>query len=168
MEFAAFKSSLAGAAPPAGASGALQALWWQARGDWHQGHRCAQDQADDKGAWVGFDLDIAAAVAKRLGVRVEMVKVDELTRISYLQNGKIDLAVASISKTKKRGEQVDFSQTYFFSTQTFLVRKGQINSYEDLVGKKVGASRGSSSIGEPFERWSRISPTDRLARSAAS
>ena len=107
---------------------------------------------DDKGTWVGFDLDIAAAVAKRLGVRVEMVKVDELTRISYLQNGKIDLAIASISKTKKRGDQVDFSQTYFFSTQTFLVRKGQINSYEDLVGKKVGASRGSSSIGN-WKAW---------------
>ena len=51
MEFATFKSSLAGASPPAGTGGALQALWWQARGDWHQGHRCAQDQADDKGAW---------------------------------------------------------------------------------------------------------------------
>ncbi len=51
MEFASFKSSLAGAAPPAGTSGALQALWWQAKGDWHQGHRCAQAQADEKGAW---------------------------------------------------------------------------------------------------------------------
>ena len=51
MEFDAFKSSLAGAAPPAGTSGAVQALWWQAKGDWHQGHRCAQDQADEKGAW---------------------------------------------------------------------------------------------------------------------
>ena len=51
MEFDAFKSSLAGASPPAGTSGAVQALWWQAKGDWHQGHRCAQAQADEKGAW---------------------------------------------------------------------------------------------------------------------
>ena len=102
---------------------------------------------DAGGAWVGFDIDIATAVAKRLGVRLELVKVDELTRISYLQNGKIDLAVASISKTRKRGAQVDFSQTYFYSTQTFLVRKGQIAAYRDLVGKKVGADRGSSAIG---------------------
>ncbi|MDT5035899.1 MAG: polar amino acid transport system substrate-binding protein [Micromonosporaceae bacterium] len=107
---------------------------------------------DDKGAWVGFDLDIANAIAKRWNVKLELVKVDELTRISFLQNNKIDLAAASISKTRKRGQQVDFSQTYFFSTQTFVVRKGQITSYRDLVGKKVGASRGSSSIGN-WNAW---------------
>jgi polar amino acid transport system substrate-binding protein len=102
---------------------------------------------DDGGHWVGFDVDIATAVAKDLGVRLEPVKVDELTRISYLQNGRIDLAVASISKTKKRAQQVDFSETYFFSKQSFLVRDGTATSYAGLVGKRVGASRGSSSIG---------------------
>ena len=50
MEFDAFKSSLAGASPPAGANGAMQALWWQAKGDWHKAHRCAQAQADERGA----------------------------------------------------------------------------------------------------------------------
>jgi polar amino acid transport system substrate-binding protein len=102
---------------------------------------------DEQGRWVGFDNDIATAIAKRWGVKLEMVKVDELTRISFLQNGKIDLAVASISKTRKRGEQVDFSQTYFWSIQTFVVRKGTATSYRDLIDKRVGASRGSSSIG---------------------
>ena len=102
---------------------------------------------DDGGHWVGFDVDIANAVASDLGVRLEPVKVDELTRISYLQNGRIDLAIASISKTQKRAKQVDFSETYFFSKQSFLVREGTATSYADLVGKRVGASRGSSSIG---------------------
>jgi polar amino acid transport system substrate-binding protein len=107
---------------------------------------------DESGKWVGFDNDIAQAVGKRLGVKVEMVKVDELTRISFLQNGKIDLAIASISKTKKRADQVDFSETYFYSVQTFVVRKGTATSYKDLVGKRVGASRGSSSIGN-WKAW---------------
>jgi len=101
---------------------------------------------NDTGKWEGFDNDIANAIAKQWNVRVEMVKVDELTRISFLQNGKIDLAVASISKTRKRAAQVDFSQTYFYSVQTFVVRKGTATKYEDLVGERVGASRGSSSI----------------------
>jgi hypothetical protein len=51
MEFATFKASLAGASPPAATGGAIQALWWQAKGDWHKAHRCAQAQADEKGAW---------------------------------------------------------------------------------------------------------------------
>jgi polar amino acid transport system substrate-binding protein len=102
---------------------------------------------DENGKWVGFDLDIANKIAQGLGVRLELVKVDELTRISLIQNGKIDLAVASISKTRKRAQQVDFSSTYFFSKQTFLVRKGGAKSLEDLVGKRVGADRGSSASG---------------------
>jgi hypothetical protein len=49
MDVAAFRESLAGAEPPAGASLALQALWWEARGDWDRAHKCAQAQADDAG-----------------------------------------------------------------------------------------------------------------------
>jgi polar amino acid transport system substrate-binding protein len=102
---------------------------------------------DDDGKWVGFDVDIAEAVAKQLGVRLERVRVDELTRISFLQNDKIDMAVASMSHTHEREAEVDFSQTYFWSKQTFLVRKGEIGSLEDLVGKPVGMDRGSHAIG---------------------
>jgi len=102
---------------------------------------------DDDGNWVGFDIDIAAAVARQLGVRLEKVRVDELTRISFLQNGKIDMAVASMSHTHEREAEVDFSQTYFWSKQTFLVRKGELGSLEDLVGETVGMDRGSSAIG---------------------
>ena len=69
--------------------------------------------------WVGFDVDIAEAVAKAMHVKLEKVRVNELTRISYLQTGQIDVAVASLSKTRKRAEQIDFSQTYFWSKQTF-------------------------------------------------
>ena len=102
---------------------------------------------DEEGRWVGFDIDIARAVARELGVEIELVRVDELTRISYLQEGNIDMAVASMSKTHRRDEEVDFSQTYFWSKQTFLVRDGEISSLHDLVGERVGMDRGSSAIG---------------------
>jgi polar amino acid transport system substrate-binding protein len=107
---------------------------------------------DDNGDWVGFDVDIAKAVAKQLGVRLERVRVDELTRISFLQNGKIDMAVASMSHTHEREAEVDFSQTYFWSKQTFLVKKGEFASLEDLVGETVGMDRGSSAIGN-WQDW---------------
>jgi polar amino acid transport system substrate-binding protein len=107
---------------------------------------------DASGAPTGFDADIARAIAARWGVRLTLVRVDELTRISYLQNGKIDLAVASISKTKKRAQAVDFSATYFFSKQTFVVKKGEISSYKDLVGRRVAADRGSSGSGN-WKDW---------------
>lgn len=51
MQFEQFKSSLAGASPPAALGLPAQALWWQAKGDWHKAHRCCQDAHDEKGAW---------------------------------------------------------------------------------------------------------------------
>ena len=107
---------------------------------------------DQEGRWVGFDVDIAEALAKELGVKLDKVKVDELTRISFLQNGQIDVAVASMSHTIKRDDQIDFSQTYFWSRQTFLVRKGESGALADLVGKKVGMNRGSHAIGN-WKHW---------------
>jgi len=52
MDIDAFKSSLDANAPPDGLDGALRALWYDAKGDWHAAHRQAQDQANADGAWV--------------------------------------------------------------------------------------------------------------------
>ncbi|MSP81948.1 MAG: hypothetical protein EXQ94_03190 [Alphaproteobacteria bacterium] len=49
---ATFQTSLAAPAPPEGLSSALQALWWEAKGDWAKAHECAQAQDDAIGAWV--------------------------------------------------------------------------------------------------------------------
>ncbi len=51
MNFAAFKSSIARAEPPRGLSLALQALWWDAKGDWQKAHECAQSAKDAAGDW---------------------------------------------------------------------------------------------------------------------
>jgi polar amino acid transport system substrate-binding protein len=98
-----------------------------------------------QGEWVGFDVDIARAIAKQLGVRLEVVPVNELTRISYTKDGKIDAAITSISKTWDRAREVAFSDTYFWSYQTFLVKKSSgFTSLRDLVGKKIAADRGGN------------------------
>lgn len=56
MNPAAFRASLAAAAPPAGLPAALEALWWLERGDWERAHACAQDDASAAGAWVHAHL----------------------------------------------------------------------------------------------------------------
>jgi polar amino acid transport system substrate-binding protein len=98
-------------------------------------------------SWLGFDIDIAEAVAGAMHLKLEKVRVDELTRISYLQTGQIDIAVASISHTRKRDLQIDFSQTYFCSKQTFIVKREEIKRLADLVGKRIGVTRGSHAGG---------------------
>lgn len=52
MDLAQFTRSLAQDRPPDGLAQALQALWWDMKGDWAEAHRCAQAQEDSAGAWV--------------------------------------------------------------------------------------------------------------------
>jgi hypothetical protein len=52
MEFAAYRASLAADAPPQGLGLALQALWWEAKGEWDKAHECAQAKEDVAGCWV--------------------------------------------------------------------------------------------------------------------
>ena len=62
MDFEAYKSSLAEEAPPEGLSMAAQALWWEAKGDWHLAHQCAQKQPDAEGAWAHAYLHRAKVI----------------------------------------------------------------------------------------------------------
>jgi hypothetical protein len=50
---ATFEASLVAASPPAGVGPPLEALWWDAKGDWDEAHRCAQrEETSTAGAWV--------------------------------------------------------------------------------------------------------------------
>ncbi len=62
---------------------------------------------DPAGKIVGFEADLAADVAKRLGVKLELVPVVASNRIQFLQQGKIDMMIATMSDTPERRKIVD-------------------------------------------------------------
>jgi polar amino acid transport system substrate-binding protein len=101
---------------------------------------------DDNGAWVGFDIDLAEEMAARLDLELELVPVDGTTRISFLQTGNVDMSIASMNHTRSREDAVDFSITYFWDNQSFLIRKGTFGSIDELMGQTVAANAGSSAI----------------------
>jgi len=101
---------------------------------------------DEAGVWVGFDLDLSAALAEQLGVELELVAVDGTTRISFLEDGQVDMSVASMNHTLSRDEAIDFSITYFWDNQSFLVRSGTYSSIDELLDQTVAANAGSSVI----------------------
>ena len=101
---------------------------------------------DETGAWVGFDVDLANALAAQLGAEPELVVVDGTTRISFLQEGEVDMSVASMNHTRERDDAIDFSMTYFWDNQSFLVRQGAFTSIDQLLGERVAANAGSSAI----------------------
>ncbi len=94
---------------------------------------------------VGYDIDFINAIAKKLGVRVELKPVTSASRMPQLQEGNIDIIAATMTKNPERAKQVDFSHTYFFTGQKFITKKGTVRSLKDLAGKKIGTAKGSTS-----------------------
>lgn len=84
MDFSNFKASLAFDAPPPALGDALDALWWDAKGDWNKAHQCAQADEGPNGAWVHAylhrregDLSNAGHWYRRAGKKAA---VDELAQ----------------------------------------------------------------------------------------
>jgi len=100
---------------------------------------------DPSGKIVGFEPDLAADVAKRLGVKLELVPVVASNRIQFLQQGKIDLMIATMSDTPERRKIVDIVEPdYYASGTNVLAKKSEnIKSWADLKGKKVCLIQGS-------------------------
>ena len=100
---------------------------------------------NDKGEWVGFDVDIAEEIAKRMGCKLERVAVNNKTRIAFVQEGRIDISVANMTHKRERDKSIDFSITYFFDGQKILAKKGAFKDLKSFVGKKVATMQGTTS-----------------------
>jgi polar amino acid transport system substrate-binding protein len=94
---------------------------------------------------IGYDIDFINAIAKKLGVKVELKAVTSASRMPQLQEGNIDIIAATMTKNPERAKQIDFSHTYFFTGQKFITKKGSVKSLKDLEGKKIGTAKGSTS-----------------------
>jgi polar amino acid transport system substrate-binding protein len=100
---------------------------------------------DKDGNWTGFDIEIGDEIAKRLGVKVERVNVNNKTRIAFLANGRIDLTVSSMSHTRSRDEQIDYAEPpYLWSGKIFYAKKGKFGSPADVCGARVAITQGSN------------------------
>jgi len=64
---------------------------------------------------VGLDVDYARAVARSLGVKLEVQPTNPANRIAFLKSGKVDLVFANFTITDERKKEVDFSTPYFAS-----------------------------------------------------
>jgi polar amino acid transport system substrate-binding protein len=98
------------------------------------------------GKYIGFEYDLAVAIARELGVEIKMVIKAWDSLIPELQRGSFDLAMNGIENTEDRGRIVLFSDSYFVYAQQLTVRRETtgITKLEDLKGKKVGTLSGTA------------------------
>lgn len=92
----------------------------------------------------GYDADVAKALAEKMGVDIELVSVTGPNRIPFLQTGKVDMVIASLSITPARAEQVLFSDPYGALEGVMYARDElEISDYSDLGGLRIGVARSS-------------------------
>lgn len=101
---------------------------------------------DTKGRLVGFDIDMAKLLARKLRVSIKFFQVTSKNRIPRLLRKDIDIIVASMTHKVSRDKDIDFSISYFFDGQSILASVDEMGtSYKDFKNRKVGAVRGSTS-----------------------
>lgn len=100
----------------------------------------------DGDKYQGFDVDLANAIGKELGKKVEFVSMGFDALIPALQSGQIDAIASGMVITKAREEKINFSDPYYDVKLTMVVKKdnNSINSEADIAGKKVAAQIGTT------------------------
>ncbi|HFI0337288.1 TPA: transporter substrate-binding domain-containing protein [Streptococcus suis] len=99
----------------------------------------------DTNKFEGMEIDIARKIADELGVDIEFTPVTAQTRGPLLDNGQVDMVIATFTITDERKLLYNFTTPYYTDAVGFLVNKDSgINDIEDLDGKNIGVAQGSN------------------------
>jgi len=94
---------------------------------------------------VGYDIGVADALARRLGVETEWVHVRAATRISTLAEGGADVVIATMGHNTRRDGQARFIRPHYYSSETIVVgaRDANITGWQDVRGRRVCSTIGN-------------------------
>jgi len=95
--------------------------------------------------YTGMEIEIAKKVAAELGVKIEFTPVTAQTRGALLDNGQLDMVIATFTITDERKELYNFTTPYYTDAVGFLVRKDSkiASNWEALDGLTIGVTQGS-------------------------
>ena len=100
---------------------------------------------DPSGAIVGFEPDLAREIADKLGVRLELEPVVSSNRMQFLQQGKIDLMIATMNDKPDRRQVVGILEPLYYASGVNVLasKKAALKSWEQLKGQKVCGIQGA-------------------------
>ena len=103
------------------------------------------EMTTDSGDFEGIDIDVAAAIAEKLGLELQVDDMDFDAALLAAQSGKSDMVMAGVTVTDERQKVMDFSDTYAEGIQSIIVPEdSDIASADDLAGKIIGTQRGTT------------------------
>jgi polar amino acid transport system substrate-binding protein len=100
---------------------------------------------DPSGKIVGLEIDLAEDVAKRLGVKLEMVPVTAANRMEFLNQGRLDMVIATMGDTEARRKVVGMVEPNYYAggTNVMALKSAGLKSWNDIRGRKVCAVQGA-------------------------
>ena len=91
------------------------------------------EMTSDDGGYEGIDVEIATAIAEKLGLELVIDDMDFSSVIASVQSGKADIAMAGLTVNEERKKNIDFTDTYATGVQVIIVPEGsEIQSADDL------------------------------------
>jgi polar amino acid transport system substrate-binding protein len=100
---------------------------------------------DAKGQPDGYDVDLAKALAKEMGVKLEIVNTTSANRIPNLQTSKVDVVFCNFTRNLERAKVVDFTTPYVVASEALLVKKSSgIASVKDMANRTIATVKGST------------------------
>lgn len=100
--------------------------------------------ADDN--LTGYDVELARAIAEKLGVEVEFTEAAWDSLLAGIDSGRIDTVINTVGITEERQQKYDFVGPYLYIPRQVVVRSDNdtLKSWEDLDGAKVATSKAST------------------------
>jgi polar amino acid transport system substrate-binding protein len=115
---------------------------------------------------VGYDVDVARAIAERLGVKPEWVHVRAATRISALAEGSADVVIATMGHNTRRDAEARFIRPHYYRSETIVVgpRDTRVEGWDDLPGRSVCVTIGNYSNAHFISQGARLMLFDDASR----
>ena len=103
------------------------------------------EMTTDAGELEGIDVEIAGAIADKLGLELQIDDMDFDAALLAAQQGKSDMVMAGVTVNDERKQVMDFSDTYASGVQVVIVKEGsEIATVDDLAGHMIGTQRGTT------------------------
>ena len=119
---------------------------------------------DEAGELTGFDVDVAKAIAAKLGVEAEFTETEWDSLLASIDSGRIDTVINAVSVTDQRKEKYDFTEPYVSVYRNIIVKgdNDSINGPDDLNGTKVAENITTEYAEQLEELGATIVPIDTL------
>ena len=99
----------------------------------------------DNGQLVGIDIEVAGAIAEKLGMKLETTDIAFDSIIPGVQAGKYDIGMAGVTVSEDRLQQVNFSDSYATCVQVVIVKEGgKVQSLDDMADAIIGTQSGTT------------------------